>query len=85
MSWQDDQSDAFSIADDLGIAYSDLQQWHDISDWSWADIADRLAVQQEYGDYASRDADPPEWVHAAYYEYLDWDDYPDWMIFYHEK
>lgn len=85
MSWQDDQSDAFSIADDLGIAYSELQHWHDISDWSWADIADRLSVQQEYGDYWNRGAEIPDELYRMYNEFLEWDDYPDWMVFYHEK
>lgn len=85
MSWQDDQYEAYSTADDLGIAHEDLQQWHDISDWSWADIAHRLEVQQEYASYYDADEIPPDDLVDEFYEYEDWDDYPDWMTYYHEK
>lgn len=85
MSWQDDQADAFDHADDLGIDHSELQNWHDISDWSWEDIADRLEIQAEYAAYYDRDESPPDWLIDAYYEYEDWDNVPDWMTYYHDS
>lgn len=85
MSWQDDQDAAFSTADDLGIERADLQSWHDESSWTWADIADRLEIQAEYASYFESDSMPPQELIDAYYEYEDWDDYPDWVVYYHEK
>lgn len=84
MSWQDDQEAAFGFADDLHIRYYELQNWHDITDWTWDDIADRLAIQAEYASYYERDEAPPQWLEDAFHEY-DGEDVPDWFGYYHES
>lgn len=85
MSWGDDREQAYSLADDLGISYDELQQTHDANGWTWNEISDRLEIQHEYAEYYENDQMPPDWLMHAYYEYQDWDDAPEWASYYHEK
>lgn len=84
MSWQEDYASAVDLGDALGVKEDQLQDWHDESGWTWEQIADRLAIQDEFASYYRNDEMPPDWLVDAFYEYEGDDDVPEWFNFYHD-